>query len=103
MRKLDHCFSLQDVLTHIFLPPVLEKNLAFELKLQDYQSLIRLKENPWSSDSNIKMEKWITTEPQSLPLVSLPPAQPLWCTFHSAIRLSLKNKMTVSLSWFKLL
>lgn len=40
-EKVDPFFSLQGILTQVFLPPVPERNLASELELQDYQSLIK--------------------------------------------------------------
>lgn len=67
------------------------EELASDLDLQDFQSLIKLKETSWLLIRTLRWKSESKTMPNSLQLVSLPPAVCLPSTFHTATRLNLKT------------
>lgn len=66
--------------------------MASDLDLQDFQSLIKLKETSWLLIQIPRLKSKSKAEPKSLQLVSLPPAVCLPSTFHTVTRLKLKTK-----------
>lgn len=68
------------------------EELVSVLDLKDFQSLIKPKETSWLLIQTPRWKSESKAEPNSLQLVSLPPAVRVPSTFHTATRLNLKTR-----------